>query len=459
MRFLRLLCVVLAMAALVACGSKEDRRQKFYESAKKYQSEQKYDEAKIALRNALKIDPKFAEGYELMGDLMMQEKNIRQAYQSYAKAVELNPGLIQAQLGVGRIYTLAGELDKADQAANTVLDKDPRNLDALLIRAGVLARRKATGQARAILDELIKAHPKSTDVAFLMSEVHRLEGNDAEAVRVLREAAERVDNKDVVLVQLANIYMEKRQFAEAKEVYARLAAAHPEKPALRLLTANVLQQEGDFAGSIAILQEVIAREPTNQQYRSTLAKLHLVGKDPKSAEQALQAERGKALNSEIDVVVRQALAEGKIARDAVRILAESAPIPEYMWTFRPGLDPAFREEIRKAFTSVSDPEALKVFRAEAFIAASDADVDRVRGWIEAIGHRDVPGRPTLFGTTRHFLSDLGLTALSDLPPLEELGTLVAPNETALIPEVRDHDAPIVFGAVIETAAPCLLESP
>ena len=75
-----------------------------------------------------------------------------------------------------------------------------------------------------------------------------------------------------------------------------------------------------------------------------------------------------------------------------------------------------------------------------------------RGWIEAIGHRDVPGRPALFGTTSHFLSDLGLTALSDLPPLEELGTLVAPNETALIPEVRDHDVAAVFGAIIETAS-------
>ncbi|HQS99978.1 MAG: SMC-Scp complex subunit ScpB [Hydrogenophilales bacterium 16-64-46] len=74
-----------------------------------------------------------------------------------------------------------------------------------------------------------------------------------------------------------------------------------------------------------------------------------------------------------------------------------------------------------------------------------------RGWIEAIGHRDVPGRPTLFGTTSAFLSDLGLLSLSDLPPLEELGTLVAPNETALIPEVREHDANTVVGAIIETA--------
>lgn len=44
-----------------------------------------------------------------------------------------------------------------------------------------------------------------------------------------------------------------------------------------------------------------------------------------------------------------------------------------------------------------------------------------RGWIDAIGHRDVPGRPALFATTKHFLDDLGLTSLDQLPPLQQMG--------------------------------------
>lgn len=40
-----------------------------------------------------------------------------------------------------------------------------------------------------------------------------------------------------------------------------------------------------------------------------------------------------------------------------------------------------------------------------------------RGWIEAIGHRDTVGRPALFATTRHFLDDLGLHSLDQLPLL------------------------------------------
>lgn len=83
-----------------------------------------------------------------------------------------------------------------------------------------------------------------------------------------------------------------------------------------------------------------------------------------------------------------------------------------------------------------------------------------RGWVEAIGHRDVPGRPTLFGTTDHFLSDLNLRTLSELPPLDELGTLVTPDETALIPELRaellDNGTPQTFSAVIEVACAALV---
>lgn len=43
-----------------------------------------------------------------------------------------------------------------------------------------------------------------------------------------------------------------------------------------------------------------------------------------------------------------------------------------------------------------------------------------RGWIEVVGHKEVPGRPGLYATTKQFLSDLGLRALAELPPLPEL---------------------------------------
>jgi segregation and condensation protein B len=47
-----------------------------------------------------------------------------------------------------------------------------------------------------------------------------------------------------------------------------------------------------------------------------------------------------------------------------------------------------------------------------------------RGWIDVVGHKEVPGRPELFSTTRMFLDDLNLSSLEELPPLDDLASLV-----------------------------------
>jgi len=54
-----------------------------------------------------------------------------------------------------------------------------------------------------------------------------------------------------------------------------------------------------------------------------------------------------------------------------------------------------------------------------------------RGWIECIGHRETPGRPALFATTRSFLDDLGLRSLEELPPLAGQGEAAAEFELQL----------------------------
>ena len=54
-----------------------------------------------------------------------------------------------------------------------------------------------------------------------------------------------------------------------------------------------------------------------------------------------------------------------------------------------------------------------------------------RGWIEAIGYREAPGRPALLATTRQFLDDLGLSSLEQLPTLEGAGDTPGAGADAL----------------------------
>jgi segregation and condensation protein B len=75
-----------------------------------------------------------------------------------------------------------------------------------------------------------------------------------------------------------------------------------------------------------------------------------------------------------------------------------------------------------------------------------------REWIRVIGHRDVPGRPALYGTTRSFLDYFNLKSLDQLPTLAEIRDLDAMEPELSFPE-RDGSAPSIADAAPIVVAP------
>jgi segregation and condensation protein B len=76
-----------------------------------------------------------------------------------------------------------------------------------------------------------------------------------------------------------------------------------------------------------------------------------------------------------------------------------------------------------------------------------------RDWVRVVGHRDVPGRPEMFGTTRNFLDYFGLKKLDDLPPLADLSDWESLRVQLNLPEVEEDagaaaeetaDVPILY---------------
>ena len=79
-----------------------------------------------------------------------------------------------------------------------------------------------------------------------------------------------------------------------------------------------------------------------------------------------------------------------------------------------------------------------------------------RDWVRVVGHRDVPGRPEMFGTTRNFLDYFGLKKLDDLPPLADLSDWESLRVQLNLPEVEEDasagpeetaDVPILYPEV------------
>jgi len=96
--------------------------------------------------------------------------------------------------------------------------------------------------------------------------------------------------------------------------------------------------------------------------------------------------------------------------------------------------PCTRGDIEEIRGVVVSPNIIKALQA--------------RGWIDIVGHKEVPGRPELFATTRAFLDDLNLSTLEELPPLDDLGSLVETVHAAVTPP-----------AVAEEPEPEVIEEP
>lgn len=114
--------------------------------------------------------------------------------------------------------------------------------------------------------------------------------------------------------------------------------------------------------------------------------------------------------------------------------------PEY----QPYLDRLKNEKAPKYSRAVMETLAIIAYRQPV----TRGDIEEIRGvavspnilktleardWIDAVGHRDAPGRPVLYATTRKFLDDLGLRSLAELPPLSDVEKILE-NVDAAAPQ-------------------------
>ena len=85
-----------------------------------------------------------------------------------------------------------------------------------------------------------------------------------------------------------------------------------------------------------------------------------------------------------------------------------------------------------------------------------------REWVRVVGHRDVPGRPAMYGTTRQFLDYFNLNGLDDLPTLMELrdiDTINAELDLELPGQGHGHGDDEAAGDMADTASPAAVQVP
>ncbi len=150
-----------------------------------------------------------------------------------------------------------------------------------------------------------------------------------------------------------------------------------------------------------------------------------------------------------------------VVRQALQILVDEyegrgITIAEVASGFRIQVKSGMAERLHKLWEERPPRYSRALFETLALVAyrqpVTRGEIEEIRGvsvssnivrtllerdWVRVIGHRDVPGRPELFGTTRAFLDYFGLKKLDDLPPLADLSDWESLRVQLNLPEVEE----------------------
>ena len=134
--------IVVVLLLVTACSGPDAKKAKFFNKGKTLYDKGDFVKARLEFKNAVQIDPKFADAYRMLGLLELKEGNFKNAYGDFLKVAELNPADMEAQYQLGKLFLGSGAPDKAMEKADLILKRDGNNIDGILLKGAVYVAKK-----------------------------------------------------------------------------------------------------------------------------------------------------------------------------------------------------------------------------------------------------------------------------------------------------------------------------
>ncbi len=274
MRWERIVAVglVLCMAVFfLGCGSSEEKRTKFLERGQTLFEAGDYGKAMLEFKNAMQIDPEFAETYYWLAECELREQNPRKSYALLNKAVELDPDYVDAQAALAYLLNLAGQPDKAKEKVSLALSKDPQHARARLLKYLMAFREGDIAGAQKGLRQLIDEGERKSEACMGLATLMVTQGRTEAAETVLKGCLEADEKNTTLLGALYRVYAKAEDLTRAEQVLKQLIGYYPEENehVLNLVRFYVGSKQRQKAEET--LLKLIADNPEEGEFRASLA--------------------------------------------------------------------------------------------------------------------------------------------------------------------------------------------
>jgi len=304
----------IALLTISSCTSDETRKTNHFQNGMVFFEKGEFKNADLEFRNALQIDPSFADGYFMLGKVKLTQKKYKDAYLSFKKAEKIDPDHLKVQLELAKIYHAAGKFDVALEKLKKFLGQNPENHDAQLLQGYLMIAKRQFADAVLFFEKLmgkghlqseiflslataykgigdykrceeilmagLKEHPKSPTFYAGLSRLYVNTRQIDKAVTILEQGIQTSIGSIQLSVLLAKLNIRTNKIDQARIILERAiqndssASVHEENSPQTLL-AEIYMDVGKFDEAENLLTRVLENDPENSEAQFVNGRLNL----------------------------------------------------------------------------------------------------------------------------------------------------------------------------------------
>jgi putative PEP-CTERM system TPR-repeat lipoprotein len=237
-------CAAIVVLLIAAACSKtpEEARRAYIATGDEYFAQKKYSEASIEYRRALQQDPRYAIGYDKLGDASTAAGDPKGALSAYVRASDLATDNVAINLKAGNLLLVARRFQDAKTRARNILVKEPNNVSGLVLLGNALAGLQSVDEAVDVAKRAVELDPNRAGLLGNLGVFELARGNTGEAESAFRKAVTTSPKSVAPLLALANLYQTVGRMADAERSLRQALVLEPRNvPANATLAAVLIQ--------------------------------------------------------------------------------------------------------------------------------------------------------------------------------------------------------------------------
>ena len=259
-RYVVWLLLISMLAA--GCASDKAKVEKFISEAREYIEQEAFEKAVIQLKNAIAIDSSSIEANTLLIKAYLKLGDAQETFKVYLRLEQLEPDNLEHKIQIASFYLLAQNRPEAERRIKEVLDKEPDNIQALYLHAGILSSKKEDiGTIEAVYHKILSIDKNQAKALHILARIYTTQKEYKKAETSLKDAVFLEPDNVTFYRSLFGLYLGLRQYDEAESVLKQLVSQRPEDAQPLILLGNYYLGRNDPDKAEAHFRKAIETDP------------------------------------------------------------------------------------------------------------------------------------------------------------------------------------------------------